>query len=578
MQGNKLKILLNDGKRAIEVPKNANPATRELCLFWAEDSEHKFHHLARAIDQLWNAQQPDAFMWNEWSELMMQTFCEEEWITITAAAAAWKTTSAALFCLASWYSSPHDTVVICTSTTLPGLRRRIWKEITRYWRIQPCMGHPIQSQNCIQWRKGSDDAGIFGIACDIGEINKAVGKIIGFHAPNVVVVVDEMPYTSEAIVEACTNLRTGCERFKFIGLGNADDPSDPHGRACEPENGWDSINPEMQSWRTRRGICLHLDARESPNVKAGKILYPGLVNQQDIDNTIHDYGEDSPQFWAQRRGFWAPEGVQKTVLSWPMLTKFKAMEKPVWISGFSQGAALDPSFEGRDRCVLRFLKCGEIEVDGQPRLTVDLGEYTLLKVKASQNPDDEDIHYQIMRQCRDECEKRGIEPNMFAYDSTGEGGGLGSIIAREWSPRILGVEFGGKASDRPVSEINPRPSHQEYFNKVTELWIGGIKVLVMNGQVRGMDRDTANEFCKRQYEMKGKLMMVETKTKMKARMGRSPDLADSAVIGVELFRTRMGLMTASGVIGKKATDDFTDFAKKMDFSSDPDNYLIEAEY
>ena len=32
----------------------------------------------------------------------------------------------ALYALCCWYSDPANTVVICTSTTLDGLRRRIW--------------------------------------------------------------------------------------------------------------------------------------------------------------------------------------------------------------------------------------------------------------------------------------------------------------------------------------------------------------------------------------------------------------------------------------------------------------------
>jgi hypothetical protein len=66
-----------------------------------------------------------------------------------------------------------------------------------------------------------DDAGVFGLATDKGEIDKAIGKIIGFHAPNMLVIVDEMPYTPEAIVEACVNLESGSSRFQFIGIGNA---------------------------------------------------------------------------------------------------------------------------------------------------------------------------------------------------------------------------------------------------------------------------------------------------------------------------------------------------------------------
>ncbi len=78
--------------------------------------------------------------------------------------------------------------------------------------------------------------------------------------------------------------------------------------------------------------------------------------------------------------------------------------------------------------------------------------------------------------------------------------------------------------------------------------------------------------------MKGMRMQVETKADMKVRVGHSPDLADSAAIGVELFRKRLNLMTASGVIGRKASKDFTDFAIKMDLAADPDSYLVETNY
>ena len=169
--------------------------------------EGKYGHLRAAIDRIWNDHVKDTLIWNDWSELMIREFCENQWVTITGPAASWKTTCAAMYVVASWFSSPKDTVVVCTSTTLDGLRRRIWKEISRFYRLRPAFGNPVQSRNCIQFEKGMDDAGIFGLATDKGEIDKAIGKIIGFHAPNIIVVVDEMPYTPEAIVEACVNLQ-----------------------------------------------------------------------------------------------------------------------------------------------------------------------------------------------------------------------------------------------------------------------------------------------------------------------------------------------------------------------------------
>src|SRR4029450_5266593 len=186
----------------------------------------RYEHMRRAIDAIWNAFAPESFIWNDWSELLIRTFCENEWVTVTGPAASWKTTSAAVFSLAAFYADPRNTVVICTSTTLDGLGRGIWKEISKFHRLRPLFGNMVQSRNCLQYEKGSDEAGIFGLATDKGEIDKAIGKIIGFHSPNLYVVVDEMPYTPEAIVEACVNLLSGAKRFKFIGLGNADDQLD----------------------------------------------------------------------------------------------------------------------------------------------------------------------------------------------------------------------------------------------------------------------------------------------------------------------------------------------------------------
>ena len=519
----------------LEVPGGVEQATIELRAFsvGAPNGLGRYGHMRNAIDLIWNSYQPGTFIWNDWTEWMIREFCEEKWVTVTGPAASWKTTSASIYVLGAWYASPNDTVVVCTSTTLDGLRRRIWKEVSRFWRLRPAIGNAVQSRNCIQWQKGLDEAGIFGLATDKGEIEKAVGKIIGFHAPNVIIVVDEMPYTPEAIVEAAVNLESGCKHFQFIGLGNADDMLDPHGRMSEPRGGWESISEESERWETKRGVCIHLDGLKSPNVRAGKNVYPGLLTQQDIDTTAAVYGIDSPQFWQMRRGYWAPEGIQKTVLSMPMIVKGKAQSQAVFDTDFALCAALDPAFEGGDRCVLRFGKCGFEE----GRKVLCLGDIIFVKTKASAI---DPIHYQILRQVRDECMKRGVEPQLFALDSTGEGGGLTSIFQREWSPEILGVEFGGRPSRHPISQTNPKRADQEYDRAVTELWFF-FRLLVQGEQIKGLDHETASEFCRRWYDMKGPYISIETKAQMKERTRKSPDLADTVVIMARLCFMRLGL-------------------------------------
>jgi hypothetical protein len=496
-------------------------------------SPGRFTHLRNAIDLIWNRLYPDSFIWNDWSELLMRSFSEHKWVTVTGPAASWKTTSAALYALVSFYADPRNTVVICTSTTLDGLRRRIWKEITRYHRLRPLYGHMVQSRNAIQYSKGHDNAGVFGLATDKGEIDKAIGKIIGFHAKKMLVFVDEMPYTPEAIVEACVNLESGSSRFEFKGLGNADDHLDPHGRMCEPKAGWESIDVESEQWETRRGICVHLDGLKSPNVTDKTKSYPGLLTQENIDTATAVYTVDSPQFWQMRRGFWAPEGLLKTVLSMPMITRSEAFSGCSFDQQSTPLAGLDPAFEGDDRCVLRFARCGEVE----GKNTLLLGEKLFIRTKVT--PDDP-LHYQIVRQVKAECARREVAPYYFALDSTGEGGGLASIFQTEWSREILCVEFGGTASKNPVSSTNSKPANQEYDRAVTELWFF-FRLLLLNGQIKGLDQESATEFCRRWWSMRGSLIALETKAKMKDRTRRSPDLADAVVVTARCAAARCGL-------------------------------------
>jgi hypothetical protein len=327
----------------------------------------------------------------------------------------------------------------------------------------------------------------------------------------------------------------------------------------------------MDRWETKRGICIHLDGLESPRVKEGDEFYPGLLRQIDIDNEAKAYGEDSPEFWRTRRGFLAPQGTTKTVLSVAMIRKFHAREKAVWVSGFTKAACLDPSFEGGDRCVLRFLKWGMIVRPGLPDImAVSFGQPIIIKVSAtSQEP----IHYQIVRQVKDECEKEGVPPDLFALDTTGEGGGLASIFQREWSPLIEMVEFGGRPSERPVSEHNPKSESQEYLNQVTALWYG-FRTGVQNDHVRDLDNDTCIEFCQRLYVMRGNMKQVETKAEMKRRTKKSPDLSDNAVVGWELFRRKVSLSDIGEAMPSE-DDSWRKFVKRND-TADENAYLVEA--
>jgi hypothetical protein len=80
-------------------------------------------------------------------------------------------------------------------------------------------------------------------------------------------------------------------------------------------------------------------------------------------------------------------------------------------------------------------------------------------------------------------------------------------------------------------------------NRVTELWFGA-KEFLQNGQLRGIGPDLAREMTSRNYDTRksGSMkVVVESKTDMKARIGRSPDVADAAFVMLDVVRERFGL-------------------------------------
>jgi hypothetical protein len=521
---------------------------RELFFFqWANaptlagyEGPGRYQHARMLADMIWRSEPgKEAFRWHPDMETSLEEFCRTNEVVISGPASAGKTFAAALFAVLFWLCAPQETGVLGCSTTLRGLKERLWSEMRMlYTRALPFIGkigRLVDSDLQIQSYKGATKHGIFGLAVAQGEEQKALDRIIGFHPRRVLVIMDELTGIPWAIIAALTNLFTAKQKAQAIGLGNACYYFDSHGQMCEPKDGWNSVTVDSERWETKRGgICLHYDGFKSPNITAGKIIYDFLLSQADIDKTEKEYGMDSPQMWRFRRGFWCPEGTTKTVLNDSLIRKFMAMDYCLWEGPITKWAGLDPAFEGGDRCVLRFA------VTGKSDAGIDTLEFEKpVVIKPSVTAKDP-LHYQIARQVREECIARGVDIRHFGMDVTGEGGALASIIAEEWSPGMHQVEFGGKASDHPVSEINRKPCSKEYFDKVTELWFT-LRIVLMLGQIRGLDAETAAEFCSRLYVVDG-ITWVESKREMKARPGaRSPDNADACCVVLDMVKHRGGL-------------------------------------
>ena len=574
----------------LEFPADASELDVELVCYrdGAPLSPGRPHHFRRVVDLLWNHEgSSKKFIWHPWAEEMNEVAALHKYLGVAGCASSGKTDFFAVWGIVEWLCAPHATKVIYTSTSLKDSRNRIWSTVEDYFQaVHGMPGKLVSSQGVVRFDANglqSDKFGLSLIACDKKKGKEATNKFLGYKAPRLRLVADELPELAESVLTTAYSNLAQNEEFRMIGIGNPNSHYDPFGLFCEPADGWQSVNESFYRWKTKRGFFIRFDGERSPNILSGVDTYPFLVTKAKLEQAKL-LGEKSPAYYRMMKGFWCPSGESDAVYSEADIEKFGGQVKAEWSADASKTlvASLDASFTfGGDRCLLRF---GTVGTSVEGRKVLELGDAVMLTgdVTDMSTPHS----YQICKKIKEHCTQRGIHPRNFALDSTGPGAPFADILAVMWSPEILRVNFAGAASDRPVSSSEQDvPASDRYYDRVTELWFSG-KELLRAGQLRGLDPTTITEMCNRKYStVKGRklLLAVEPKVEMKNRTNESPDNADAAFIMVELARTRLGFSSAEKVrrkssaasasLSAQASSSFRRTAARLSMTARSGNYF-----
>jgi hypothetical protein len=178
---------------------------------------------------------------------------------------------------------------------------------------------------------------------------------------------------------------------------------------------------------------------------------------------------------------------------------------------------------------------------------------------------------QICGEVKKILDKEGVAYRNLAVDSTG-GAGTVDRLTQFMSKEILRINFGGRATERPVSSNDRTPSSKKYTNRVSELWGVGIEFM-RGGQLSGFRRDPelCHEMKARRFSMvkgaDGERMTVEPKPKMKLRIGRSPDKADSLMLCIETCRERFHWQSKERGLSVLPKKDFFEVMRRLDVVS-----------
>lgn len=506
----------------------------------------------------------------------------------------------ALWAVMNYLMDPTHTLVLVMSTTLQGAKKRIWKTLKEYWNALPDLpGKPLWSTNEIRGLSYEgddygDSSGIFLLASEQSNEKTALDKLIGIKAPRtgqpddsfesmwidpefselkkvlprehledllprlkniskdrigkLILIIDEATGCAESILNVIqTNLKPGnTGHFQVIMLGNPNSHWDTFGLFCTPVDGWQNVTLADEEWETTTGgLCIRFNGEKNPRIVDKNEKFSWMLRQEDISRMEETYGRDSLYFYRMCLGMWSPEGTDSGIYSQADLESNDAMKFAVW--GFDKPtvlSALDPSFtNGGDRASCTFAHYG---IDSTGKQVLELVEEIPIKVDI--NDTRVPVSYQMVRNWRRECEKRGCEAKNACFDSTGGGVTFADIVRTQWSALVQAISSAGKASKTPVGNERGADGKkmlcsERYANKATEIWYG-MHPFLRSGQIRGLTTSLAKQICSRQHDKSGRgdgrVLQTESKRVFKAREGNSPDESDSWLLLVEHAKTRHG--------------------------------------
>ncbi len=502
---------------------------------------------------------------NYWAEKVLECWLNSTYLGLMGCASSGKSDSLAAAGLTDWYSFPDCTTTLVSSTELKMLEMRIWGMIKKYHKAAKrnkewLPGHLIEGKQIIlrdakeEYVEGRDHlCAIIGCPCKRGNQFVGLGTYIGLHNKRVRLIADEAQLMPKGFLDSTANL-SKCPDFKLVAIGNPNETTNAHGMICEPAHtlgGWEGgidQSPGTKVWETRypNGFCLQLPGSDSPNLKATEseeVPFPFLITRQQMEDDAQVWGRNDWHF-SMFDDAKMPRGQgTNRVITRQDCERNGATLEPLWRdSNITKIAALDAAYRGAggDRCVFTEINFGR-EVDSDPLLASNDGiisqrsnqpqgrqilaiiDQMVIPIEGGITSDTPEI--QITNFVKKQCENRSIPPENFFFDS-GMKTSLVQQLSRDWSNEVQSVDCGAEPSEDRVSmEINI-PCKEYYRKLVTELWFS-VRLIIISKQFRNLNKDVMWELCAREWKKtSGNKIECETKTEMKEKTGKSPDLAD----------------------------------------------------
>ena len=200
-------------------------------------------------------------LWEKEKEIL-QALKDYKEVSVKSCHASGKTFTAAI--AVHWWLAKEDSIVITTAPTFRQVKEILWREIR-----SAVIGKGIYPEATILDTQINlrDKWFALGLSTDRPD------QFQGFHSANLLVVVDEASGVTQEIYEAID----GLSPTKILLIGN---PLKNEGRFAD-------------SFKNTLVHKITISAFDTPNVKEGRSVIPGLITSGDVERMKSYYGEDS---------------------------------------------------------------------------------------------------------------------------------------------------------------------------------------------------------------------------------------------------------------------------------------------
>lgn len=227
------------------------------------------------------------------------------WVGLEAATGTSKTY--ALSRIVLWFLDVYeDALIVTTAPKRDQLSLNLWSEITRVYskfqgirpnsellklKLKVDVSKPKEGQ-----RDLSESWMAVGFVAGTGSEEESATKAQGFHRENMLILVEETPGVSKAVMTAFQNTCTGSNNI-ILAVGNPDHQLDALHVFCEQE--------DVEH--------IRISGYDFPNVVLGKEIYPGAVSVKSIERRTKIYGKGSKMYNSRIRGL-SPKSGSDTLI------------------------------------------------------------------------------------------------------------------------------------------------------------------------------------------------------------------------------------------------------------------------